>query len=77
MICYLAMGWCIIFSFDTLWNMMNHNGIFLLVLGGVLYTVGAIIYGIGKKRKYMHSVFHIFCLIASVCFFLSIYLYAL
>lgn len=77
MILYLLMGWCIIFSFDTLWNTMNHNGIFLLVLGGVLYTVGAIIYGIGKKRKYMHSVFHIFCLIASICFFFSIYLYAL
>ena len=77
MILYLVMGWCIIFSFKTLWNSMNHIGIYLLLIGGVLYTVGAIIYGIGKKKKYMHSVFHVFCLLASVCFFLSIYIYVL
>ena len=77
MILYLVMGWCIIFSFKTLWNSMNHIGIYLLLLGGIIYTLGAILYGIGKKKKYMHSMFHIFCLIASVCFFLAIYLYAL
>lgn len=77
MILYLVMGWCIIFSFDTLWNSMNHNGIYLFVIGGVIYTLGAIIYGIGKKKKYMHSIFHFFCLLASVCFFLSIYIYIL
>lgn len=77
MILYLVMGWCILFSFDTLWNTMEHSGIYLLLLGGIIYTVGAIIYGIGKKKKYMHSIFHIFCLIASLCFFLAIYIYAL
>ena len=77
MILYLVMGWCILFSFETLWNSMNHFGIFLLLLGGILYTIGAMIYGVGKKKKYMHSVFHIFCLLASVCFFLAIYIYAL
>ena len=77
MILYLVMGWCIIFSFKTLWNSMNHNGIYLLLLGGILYTLGAILYGVGKKKKYMHSIFHIFCLLASVYFFLAIYLYAL
>ena len=77
MILYLVMGWCIIFSFTTLWKSMNHNGIDLLLLGGILYTLGAILYGVGKKKKYMHSIFHIFCLLASVCFFLSIYIYAL
>lgn len=74
---YLVMGWCIIFSFKTLWNSMNHMGINLLLLGGIMYTIGAILYGIGKKKKYMHSVFHIFCVLASVCFFLAIYIYAL
>lgn len=77
MILYLAMGWCIIFSFNTLWNSMPHSGIFLLLLGGIIYTLGAIMYGIGKKKKYMHSIFHIFCILASVCFFLAIYIYAL
>lgn len=74
---YLVMGWCIIFSFKTLWNSMNHMGINLLLLGGIIYTIGAVLYGIGKKKKYMHSIFHIFCLIASVSFFLAIFMYAL
>ena len=77
MILYLVMGWCIVFSFKTLWNSMEHTGIYLLLLGGVTYTIGAIIYGLGKKKKYMHSVFHIFCILASICFFLSIYIYVL
>lgn len=74
---YLIMGWCIIFSFKTLWNNMNHLGILLTLLGGITYTIGAILYGIGKKKKYMHSVFHIFCVIASIFFFLAIYIYVL
>lgn len=77
MILYLVMGWCILFSFDILWASMDHFGIMLLLLGGIIYTIGAIIYGIGKKKKYMHSLFHVFCLLASVCFFLVIYFYAL
>jgi len=77
MILYLSMGWCIIFSFKTLWNNMNHIGVILTLLGGITYTIGAIIYGFGKKHKYIHSIFHIFCLIASILFFFAIYLYAL
>lgn len=77
MILYISMGWCILFSFKSLWNNMNHFGIFLLLLGGIIYTVGAILYGVGKKKQYMHSIFHIFCVIASACFFFAIYFYAL
>ena len=77
MILYLSMGWCIIFSFKSLWNNMNHIGILLTLLGGITYTIGAILYGVGKKKKYMHSTFHMFCLIASLFFFLAIYIYVL
>lgn len=77
MILYLSMGWCIIFSFKSLWENMNHVGILLTLLGGITYTIGAILYGVGKKKKYMHSVFHIFCLMASFFFFLAVYIYAL
>lgn len=77
MILYLSMGWCILFSIKSLWENMNHFGVFLLLLGGIIYTLGAILYGIGKKRQYMHSIFHIFCVIASACFFFAIYFYAL
>lgn len=74
---YLIAGWCIIFSFKSLWNNMNHIGILLVLIGGIIYTFGAIIYGTQKKYKYMHSVFHIFCLIASVFFYIAIYIYVL
>ena len=77
MVLYLVMGWCIIFSFKSLWSNMNHLGVFLILIGGIVYTLGAVIYGIGKKTKYMHSIFHIFCLLASICFFLSIYIFVL
>lgn len=77
MILYLAMGWVIIFAFKPLIDKMDTNGIILLVLGGIAYTVGAIFYGIGKKRKFMHSVFHLFVLIGSILHFFSIILYAI
>lgn len=77
MFLYLLMGWCIIFTIKPLWENMNHFGILLLFLGGILYTVGAVLYGIGKKIRYMHSVFHFFCMLASTCFFFAVYFYAL
>lgn len=77
MILYLAMGWVIIFAFKPLIDKMDTNGIILLVLGGIAYTVGAIFYGIGKKKKFMHSVFHLFVLIGSILHFFSIILYAI
>ncbi len=77
MILYLIMGWCIVFTIKPLWQAMNHFGILLLFLGGIIYTLGAIFYGVGKRKKYMHSVFHMFCVIAGVCFFFAIYFYAL
>ena len=77
MILYLSMGWCILFSFKTLWDNMNHFGILLILLGGIIYTLGSVLYGFGKRKRYMHSMFHIFCLMASVFFFFAIYFYAL
>lgn len=77
MILYLAMGWVIIFAFNPLKQKLDVNGIILLLIGGISYTVGAIFYGIGKKKKFMHSVFHIFVLIGSIFHFFSIILYAI
>ena len=74
---YLIMGWMIIFSFKSLINGMNIKGIYLMLIGGILYTIGAVIYGIGKKYKYVHSIFHLFVLAASILFFFSILLYVI
>ena len=77
MVLYLVMGWMIIFSFKSIINNMNIAGIYLMLAGGILYTIGAIIYGLGKKYKYMHSIFHLFVLSASILFFFSIFLYVI
>ena len=77
MILYIAMGWAIIFAFKTLVSNVSMGGIYLLVAGGIVYTIGAIFYGIGKKLKYMHSVFHFFVLSGSILHFFSILLYVI
>lgn len=75
MICYLAMGWCIIIKINILPTLLGSVGFTLLVLGGIIYTIGAVLYGIGKKHKYMHSVFHLCIFFASLLHFLCILLY--
>ncbi len=65
-ICYLAMGWCIVFTWKAVPYIISKGGAWLLVLGGVCYTVGALFYYLLKKRRYMHSVFHIFVVLGSI-----------
>lgn len=77
MICYLVMGWCIIFKIHLLPTLLGMEGFWLLLLGGIVYTIGAILYGVGVKHKYMHSVFHVCILIGSLLHFLCIVLYVL
>ena len=77
MVCYLAMGWCIVFTFRPLVEAIPFTGILLLLSGGIAYTVGAALYGIGKKYRYIHSVWHFFVLAGSILHFLSIYYYVL
>ena len=77
MICYLAMGWVIIFAFRPLCRALAPGGIWLLVAGGVAYTLGAVVYGIGSKVKFMHSVWHFFVLAGSILHFFAIVLYVI
>ncbi len=77
MICYLVMGWCIVFKIGLLPSLIGVGGFVLLLLGGLSYTIGAIIYGLGKKHKYMHSVFHLFILLGSLLQFFTILLYVM
>ncbi len=77
MICYLVMGWCIVFKVNLLPSLIGVGGFILLLLGGLSYTIGAIIYGLGKKHKYMHSVFHLFILLGSILQFFTILLYVM
>lgn len=77
MILYIMMGWAIIFTFPRLLKVIDMAGIYLLVAGGIVYTIGAIFYGVGKKIKYMHSVFHFFVLAGSILHFFAILLYVI
>ena len=77
MICYLLMGWIIIFKFNLLLQALHINGVILLLLGGIAYTIGAILYGVGKKKKYFHSIFHLFILLGSILQFFAILLYVM
>lgn len=77
MICYLIMGWCIILKVTILPELITWPGFILLLSGGIVYTIGAVLYGVGKKVKYMHSVFHLCILIASILQFFSILLYVM
>ena len=70
----VAMGWLIIFSFRSLVKAVDRQGIILLLAGGIIYSIGAILYGLGSKVRYMHSVWHFFVLGGTICHFFSIYL---
>jgi len=75
MICYLVMGWCIIIKGSILPVLLTMPGFILVLTGGIAYTIGAILYGIGRKKKWMHSVFHLACVLGSLLHFLCILLY--
>ena len=72
MICYIALGWCIMAVPHIAIAAFGLHGFLWLSAGGLAYTVGSVLYGIGKKTRHMHGVFHIFCLVGSglqfVCF---------
>lgn len=75
MICYIAMGWCIIFRIDLVIKSLGMTGFILILLGGIIYTLGTILYGIGKKVKYMHSMFHLCVVIGTLLQLIAIILY--
>ena len=77
MICYLVMGWTIIIKANLLPQLLGINGVILLVAGGIAYTIGAILYAIGKKHKYAHSIFHLFILLGSLLQFFCILFYVI
>ena len=77
MVCYLIMGWFIIFRINIVFEALGMIGFILLLSGGIIYTLGAIAYGLGKKHKWMHSIFHVSCMIGSLLHFLCILLFVM
>lgn len=74
---YAAMGWVALFALKPLFENMGLGGALWLLGGGLIYTIGIIFYGLGKRRNipYAHVVWHIFVFLAAVAMFISIYVY--
>lgn len=77
MSCYIGMGWCIVLAIKTTVEAMTFAGFMWILGGGVMYTVGAILYGIGKKKPIFHTVFHVLTDVGSVMQAIGILFYAL
>lgn len=73
MVCYLAMGWVVVFAMKTFVAHVSGLGFWCLLAGGIAFTAGAVLYGVGKKVPYMHSVFHLFVLAGSVLHSICVY----
>ena len=77
MITYIGMGWCVIAAAKIVMAVIEPMGLIYLLTGGIAYTVGAVLYGVGKKHRYMHSVFHLFVLLGSILHAVCIIFYVL
>lgn len=77
MTCYIVMGWMAFFSLRNVVDAMSVRGFAYILGGGILYTVGAVLYGLGKKARYIHGIFHVFTLAGSFVQFLGVYNYCL
>ena len=77
MICYIGMGWAVIPFWRQTMEALTPAGFGFLLAGGVAYTIGAVLYGIGSRKKWMHSVFHIFVVLGSLLQFTAIAFYAM
>ena len=75
--CYILMGWAIVINLRLGIEALTPTGFAFVLGGGIVYTIGAILYGIGKKRRYFHTIFHIFSVVATVLQYLGVYLYIL
>jgi hemolysin III len=75
MVCYIGMGWAIIPFWKQTLAAMGAPGFWLLLSGGIAYSIGSILYGLGRSRRWMHSVFHIFVVLGALLQFLSVLLY--
>ncbi len=78
-ICYIAVGWCVIFIVNQTIKAVSMAGFWWLLAGGIAYTIGAVLYGIAGKWgfRYVHSIFHLFVIFGSVLQFVCIIIYVI
>jgi len=76
-VCYIVMGWSGLIAIKPAIRALGVAGSALLLAGGISYTIGSILYVIGKKKQYAHSVFHVFILLGSLLHFFCIVFFVL
>lgn len=74
---YIVLGWAILFVAPIALRLLSYRAFLYLLLGGISYTIGAILFAIGKKHRWFHGVFHIFVILGSLLQFIAIYQYIL
>ena len=79
---YIAMGWVCVFVFGELLSTLPFAAFMWLLAGGIIYTIGGIIYALklplfNSIHKYFgsHEIFHLFCMAGSACHFVFMYCY--
>ena len=77
MVCYIGMGWAVLPFMKQALVALTLPGFLWLLFGGIAYTIGAVLFAIGSKRRWFHSVFHIFVVLGSLLQFVSVLFYAL
>ena len=77
MVCYIGMGWAILPFIRQTHTALGFTGFSLLLAGGISFTIGAVIFGLGSKLRWMHCIFHVFVVLGSILQFFAIYLYAI
>ncbi len=71
--CYIIMGWSVVFIAKPAIQSLTQSQLVYLLVGGIFYTVGAVLYVVGKKMRYIHSVWHMFVLAGSIFHFMILY----
>ncbi len=79
---YIAMGWTCVLVFGTLWDTLPHAAFAWLLAGGIIYTIGGVIYALKlpifnsiHKNFGSHEIFHLFVMGGSICHFIFMYFY--
>ena len=75
--CYIIMGWSGIIAIKPAIRALGGAGCLLILAGGISYTIGSVLYVIGKKKQYAHSVFHVFILLGSLLHLFCVVFYVL
>ena len=81
---YIGMGWTCVLAFTQILNRLSRAGFFWLLIGGIIYTAGGVIYALklpvfnGKHRYFgSHEIFHLFVMGGSICHFIVMYSFVL